>query len=307
MPQLLESLREYLLETLSEEAREILRAMESLETRLEGAWSTARDQWSALELREEDFLDHMATHLERATPTSDLSDWLHHFQAEDFYLATACYHGSSQAIEAFESQFSRDLDVIVRRFAKTRHPEDDLRQRLREKLFVHTPGRPAKIGDYSGQGFLQNWLRVTATRTMIDLTRYGAQHKREDLAEPEVLIAVPDAHFDTELEFLKREYRAHFKDAFRQAIEELTSRERNLLRHHMVAGHSIDQIGALFGVHRATAARHVARARESLIHKTRSALAARLDLAPEDYESFMELIESRLELSMSRLLTSRSA
>lgn len=60
-----------------------------------------------------------------------------------------------------------------------------------------------------------------------------------------------------------------FQLAFRDAVNALTSRERNLLRYHYLSDLSIDQIGTLYHVHRATAARWVAQARERLISDTR--------------------------------------
>jgi len=65
---------------------------------------------------------------------------------------------------------------------------------------------------------------------------------------------------------------------------------------------SIDQIGALYHLHRATAARRVVKAREALLTATRTALAARLGLTTEQLESVLQLIASRMDASVERLL-----
>lgn len=56
----------------------------------------------------------------------------------------------------------------------------------------------------------------------------------------------------------------------------MSSDERDLLRQHVLHGRTIDEIGAALGVHRGTAARRIARARETLLKGTRRRLMARL-------------------------------
>ena len=62
-------------------------------------------------------------------------------------------------------------------------------------------------------------------------------------------------------------------------------------------GASIDALGALYKVHRATAARWLGRAREQLLSNTRGALSEQLGLADDELSSVMRLIHSRLEVS----------
>jgi RNA polymerase sigma-70 factor (ECF subfamily) len=79
-----------------------------------------------------------------------------------------------------------------------------------------------------------------------------------------------------------------------------------LLRQSVVHGLNIDQIAAVFGVHRATAARRVERAREALLAATRKSLMSRLSIDRTEFESVMALIKSRLDVSIHRVLGSRS-
>jgi len=65
---------------------------------------------------------------------------------------------------------------------------------------------------------------------------------------------------------------------------------------------SIDAIGAAFGVHRATAARWLTRARGALVSATHKRLAARLELPVEQIESVIRLVQSKLDASMIRYL-----
>ena len=65
-----------------------------------------------------------------------------------------------------------------------------------------------------------------------------------------------------ELELQKREHAAAFTAALREAAAALEPRLRAVLAMHFTEDLSIDQIGAVYAVHRATAARWVQRARD---------------------------------------------
>ncbi len=273
-----------------------------LEARLQAHLQEAQQRWTAIIVDASAFVMHLAQLYAQSGANLALDAWLSRLHAPDVYLAFACMQQDAQAIETLERQHASMLRQIARRFANQAHPEEDLLQILREKLFVDTPQRDARIRHYAGQGPFHSWLRVTATRTFLDCVRSGAQQKREHGADDYQLMNAPDLQTDVELDFLKREYRSQFKEAFEEAMRSLSSSERNLLRQNLIAGLSIDQIGAIYHIHRATAARRIARAREVLLARTRDALLARLKLPQEDFESLMEMIRSRLDLSLHRLL-----
>jgi RNA polymerase sigma-70 factor (ECF subfamily) len=74
----------------------------------------------------------------------------------------------------------------------------------------------------------------------------------------------------------------------------------------VLRGLGIDQIAALHGVHRATAARRLERAREALLVATRKSLMSRLSIDSAEFESLMDLIRSRLDVSIQRILGSQA-
>lgn len=280
-------------------------ALGSLLARLEEIEGRGQGAWPALRLAPGVVTTALASRLRQSAPRKGLEDWLDHVQAEDFHLAVCCAEGVVGAIEAFERAYKADLEGLLRRFRGPDMGDEELLQSLREKLFVGSSGRSPKIGDYAGQGYLQNWLRVTGARTFIDILRSTSRRGQVEAAySPERLLEMPDLGEDVELDFLKREYRAQFKEAFAQAAAALESQERNLLRQHLVGGLSVHQLGKLYNVHPSTAARWVAKAREQLLLATRRALVARLRIESGEFASIMEMIRSRLDLSMSRLLQS---
>ena len=295
---------ETFLEALPEPLQIQAHALPDLEERVELFVQQGQTAWPDLHLSSTDFLGYVADLFRQSPPKQGLANWFIRLQAADLFLACGCAQGLAEALAAFEQQYATFLQHVVRSYNSPQHPEEDLLQILREKLFVETPSRPPKIRSYSGQGPLRSWLRITAVRTFLDCVRTGAQHKREHTDRDQEFLNAPDTQGDLEMEFLKHEYRAQFKEAFPEALEALDSSERNLLRQHFLSGLNIDQIGALYHIHRATAARRLAKAREALLRETRNALMKRLRISSTEFDSLMWLIQSRLEVSLHRLLQS---
>lgn len=88
---------------------------------------------------------------------------------EELFLAWWAGTGDQRGILAFEALFESDIARLVERFHRL--PAEELRQRLRAKLFTGTGEAGPRIHDYAGMGPLQGWLRVTAARTFVDAER----------------------------------------------------------------------------------------------------------------------------------------
>jgi RNA polymerase sigma-70 factor (ECF subfamily) len=266
-----------------------------LETFLSNAVQQATSAWPALEVPS--FVEVLGQKFAAQSVPAEL--WFSRLHPADLYLATAAALRVPGAADAFDRVYRPDLLKTARRFEGPRHPADDLVQLMLLKLLVGSEGRRPRIAEYSGQGWLQNWLRVTTVRLCLDAVKGGAQHKREQGTDELVAADLSD---DLELDFIKQTYRAHFKAAFAKAVSRLDSTERTLLKLSALHGLGIDELAALFHVHRATAARRVARARQSLLDHTRSALREALSVRDEELDSILGLIHSRLEVSLERLL-----
>ena len=74
------------------------------------------------------------------------------------------------------------------------------------------------------------------------------------------------------------------------------------MRLHVGERMSIDQLGTLYKVNRATAARWIASARESLVAAAREQIRERLKLRESEYESIVALVRSQLDVSIARHL-----
>ena len=260
-----------------------------------GLLAAGRAAWPALAVDEARFAQHVERHLAAA---SDREAALGRIRPDDLYLACACSTGDGAAISSFERHFAKVIDRALSRFARNEDRKSELRQLLRERLFVATPGGEPRIASYTGQGFLENWVRVAAMRAFVNAER---GKKVSSSSDDETLGALAGAG-DVELDFLKVHYRAAFRAAFARTIEALDPSDRLVLRLSVLKNMSCDDLAVTLGVHRATAARRVARAKQMLVDGTRQDLAESLRVEGAELHSILNLVESNLDLSISRLL-----
>jgi RNA polymerase sigma-70 factor (ECF subfamily) len=216
---------------------------------------------------------------------------------EDLYLAYATSSQETSAIIALKQEMEPELRAALGRLRVPARQHDDLRQRLWIKLLVG--GDHPKILDYSGRGKLRYWFRVTAVRFLLDDLRV---QKGPSAPTSEEVDEIASPLADPELELLKRKYSQEFTSAFEQATVALSPEDRNVLRSYYAKQMTIDEIATAFGIHRATAARRVHRAREALLSDTRRRLAEQLRLTHSELDSVLRLIESRMQVSVHRLL-----
>jgi RNA polymerase sigma-70 factor, ECF subfamily len=162
------------------------------------------------------------------------------------------------------------------------------------------PTSAGKISEYGGRGDLRRWVRSVAVRTCLNELRKG---KREVLVDDDHLIAQHAiSQDDPEVEYMKRTYSNEFKAAFADALKTLGPREQTLLRYHHVDGLNIDEIGAIYRVHRVTAFRWIEKAKEQLVKSTLEHLRTRLKLPSAELDSVLRMIRSQIHLSLIRHL-----
>jgi RNA polymerase sigma-70 factor (ECF subfamily) len=217
-------------------------------------------------------------------------------QVEELYVTCACAAGDEAAIAALEARYGGDLAAALGSFGAA--VADEARQRMRASLFAPDETGRRRIADYDGRGGLYGWLRVVAVRTAISLVR--ATHREVPLADA-VLEPIAGAG-DPERDLLAATYGAEVRRSIESAVQGLSTRDRNLLRHHLLDRLTIDDLAALYGVHRATAARWLARAAERMGEATRRDLRGRLRLGAAELESVLRLVDTQLDASFSRIL-----
>jgi RNA polymerase sigma-70 factor (ECF subfamily) len=261
-----------------------------MDQRLIALCAAGRARWPALELSDDDFAAAVG-----ARVNSDVE--LAALHAEDLFLATACAANARGAVEAFEREFlsAGTLSGAVRKIDAAGNFVDEVRQAVREKLFVPPPGR---IAEYSGRGPLAAWTRVVAVRIALDLR----PRDRESLPEEDTAVATDR---DPELRYLQQRYKQEFEEAAKSAFAALDDEQVNLLRLQFVDGLQTAQIAALFRVDRSTIKRRLASCRETLLERTRANLQQRMGVSPQSFDSLSRLLASQLHVSVARLLKER--
>ncbi len=242
----------------------------------------ARAAWPDIELPDEPLLRHLAEKLsEEAKTPEQVAPALERLRVPELLLACACVGRDAGAIAAFEREYFGEIEAVWHRFHRLPLTLEDVQQRLREKLFLHEP--PAVAG-YAGIGELRSWVRAAALHMLLNIS---TRESREQPTDERFFDAVVDADTNAEAAYLKQACRTEFKQAFAASLDRLTSREKTLLRYAFGDGLSVDQIGAIFGVHRATAARWVAKARLRLVEETRAELVSSLHIGEGEAASIV--------------------
>lgn len=252
----------------------------------------AREEAPGIALDPLGFVAHVA---ERVTFDTHGRPVLRSLHAGDLWIAYGCVCKHAAALAAFEQRFAPDIKKALMRSFE-RGLAEDAELKLRERLLLVADDEVPRLASYAGRGALGSWLRAAAVRTAVDLMR----SRREVPSDPAALGDA--AAIDPLLASLKERYRAEFRSAFADAAAQLTDRERTLLRYRFVDDLSIDEIGVLYSVHRATVARWIASVRESLFELTRGALMSRLSIADSDVDSILRLIDSQLEISIEAVM-----
>ncbi len=272
-----------------------LRTGPALEAWVEKLLDAAHAAHPALAVDDDLFIERVA----RVWPATE-GDALPELRAAELYLTAAAAEGDEAAVELIEAQHFADARAGVERMGLGRARSDDALQTFRRKLFVREDGTAPRIVEYGGRGDLRGWLRVGAVREALKIVR---SEKREvAMDDARLLDEVPVAGRDPELEQMKALYQPAFKRCFAGALAALPAREKNLLRQQALDGLSIDDLAALYHVHRATCARWLEAARRQLFDETRRRLMEDVGIAEGECDSIIRLVQSQLHLTLRRVL-----
>lgn len=268
----------------------------TLEGQLAGALEAGQLAWPELTSDAPRFVGHLAAVLGDDGGPATLTA-LH---ASDLYLACACARGDAEAVAILERDFVASLAAPLRATGLATDGVDEVQQKVREFLLVGNHEVPG-ILNYRGRGPLRSWLRAVAVRQAMMHFR----GRRAGEVSDDALHELPAMTESPELAPWKQQYAAAFRAAFEQAIAALDAHQRTLLRQHHIDRLSIDALARLYKIHRATAARWVAAAREALLAGVRERVAATLAISGSELASVFRLARSQLDISIPRLLAKR--
>lgn len=228
-----------------------------------------------------------------ARPLADL-------EVADLYLAFAAGAGDPRAIANCDAMLVREAGYAARAARIDDGLREEAIQTVRAIVFVPRPEKPPAIHDYSGRGRLHGWLRVLVARELVRLAKM--QSRSVELEDYMIDDPARTAAPDPVLERLKSTYREQLAGAFREALESLSARDRTLLRYQLIDGLTIDDIGEIYRVHRATAARWLSTIRDGIVDRTRSQIAEALGVDTAEASSIVRFVQSQLEVSVIKHL-----
>jgi RNA polymerase sigma-70 factor (ECF subfamily) len=245
--------------------------------------------WPAVKLSREAF----AAHLQRLGASGE--------HAEDLFLALGCALGDRTAIALFEERYVREVPRYVGRVDSSPLVVDDAKQLVRDYLLVGSDGAPPHIADYTGRGPLGAWVRVIASRFVLQMKRKDARAIDSDADAAARLAALEPS---PEVALVRARHGRELGAALRAAIAALPEKERGLIKLSVVHGLTIDELCGLYGVHRATVARWIARLKEEIFDSAVAQLRRRLRLDTAGVESLCRAVRSQLDFSLGGLLDS---
>lgn len=215
----------------------------------------------------------------------------------DMELATQVARGQAPAVAQFCERYKDDLDRAARRIRSV-DEADEWRQRLLVRILVGSADTPAKILSYRGQSSLRSWVRAVATRFAIDIHR-AAQRRPPPAAWNDRLVT-DSARMQRKVD--ERDYAKDVRQAVHAAFGELTPRQRNLLRHAVFHGLSVGELGAVYSVHRATAARWLQSARVELAERVTKKVTVLTGASEHEVQSILHELRSAADVSLRSLL-----
>lgn len=207
--------------------------------------------------------------------------------AGDLALAAACVGGDSLALKRF------DAELLVPSLRAVKGADDDVGQRVREKLLV---GKKARLRTYEGRAPLSAWLRLVVKREVLDARRSEAP-----LEPAQTLAKALQVHLTPgpEVKAARRELKKALRDGVAAALEAMGERDARLLKLHFVDGLPHAHIGQLVGAPRSTVASWLEKAQADLAERARAHVREALGVDADGLESALKSVDGSLLRSLA--------
>lgn len=267
---------------------------EALAAALNVAWADARAAHPNVHLEAPAFVAFV---VERVPKGRDPVETVTSLSSADLYLVAACTAGVPAAIAHFEATYMARVPAYLHRMGGKGPGADEVKEVLREKLFVGGQNARAALLDYQGRGSLDGWVRLAAVRHALNLRRGDARH--DHMLERAGAEPLPTPN--PEMEMLRARYRVDFESCFREALASLPSEDRAVLRLRFMDGLGVGQIATLRGVHRSTVTRWLTTVQATVFEETLRHLRSRLGSSNAELESLVVLLRSRADFTLHDL------
>lgn len=223
-------------------------------------------------------------------------------RGSELVLAHAAASGDPVAVAAFERDVLGSTRAIVRRYAREETRTDEVMQQLRIHLLVAEDGSAPRLARFDGRAPLGAWIGMCAARVALQTLRSERSRREVALEWSEALATLPAT--DPVVEQLRVRHAARVTEALRTACLDLPRRQRAVLRLLFVDGASVDEIAAMYAVHRVTVWRWVQEARAAMSVHVREQLRAVAEDGDPGSVSLVAWAMDQVELSLAGALSS---
>jgi RNA polymerase sigma-70 factor (ECF subfamily) len=271
-------------------AGQLMSLLGSRDQDLREAFHHGGARWPKLDVEWGFFYEHCS----RVLPLDGDRRWTLH--GADLYLCCACLARRPGAVEVFEAHAFPRVKLALQRIHEAGEFSEEIQQSLRQRLLV---GPPPKLACYAARGPLIAWACVSAARLAVDALRaQSAARRAHGAASRQQLIR----HFeDPAAQMQRSEHVQLFEEALEKAFRGLSPADRQLLRLASLEGCSIDQLGRMYSIHRATAARRLERVRGRVLVAVRRYLKDKYGLPTSEFQALAGEVKSQLHVSLSLL------
>ncbi|MCC6809107.1 MAG: sigma-70 family RNA polymerase sigma factor [Deltaproteobacteria bacterium] len=261
-----------------------------VEAVLDAFWRDAHARFPGVKIAPGAYASFLAGKLRQSGKSLRELETLH---GVDLFLALGCAQGDRAAIAAFDAQLIAKVSQYVRRADAD---VDEIAQKLREKLLVpKTKGALPRIADYLGTGSLEGWVRIAAVRVAISLRRSAVPWRFADAAKLDTVAAGAGS---PESDVAQAQLSQHVARAFREALDSLSQKQRDLLRFYHLDDTTLDKLAVIYGVHLSTVARWIEQARTQL----RDGTLERIARAAPNAATTADELEGALDEVIAKLL-----
>jgi len=268
-------------------------ALEAITDAAEAAWPGFRVERSAFQ-----------AHLLSCVPeeSDDVANAISKLHTEDLYLAFACSKQVAPALREFAERHLSRIDTFLKRFGDGAVRAEDVRREVEDTLLFGRDGSPARIGQYSGRGPLERFVRTAARHAALTLLRrLRPAASAEDFDALASQLAAPP---DGSESFVAARYEAVVREALRVALLTLDRRQRIIVRLHLVQNVTLTQIGKMLKVNQSTVSRALAGAVDTIQKEIRRQLRESEGMNESEMQSVVRDVRNRIDLNMSRMLRS---